>query len=178
MHVLRDRRGFTLIELVVAMTVGVILGTMLMTTLRTGLVSFGRISDDMQAESQARAALTLLTVQIRQHDETGAISVLTDQPGVKFLDQPDLGAASTYALVFYKDGALVSQKFDPAVSTASPVSAATVAQIDGLTIGSSAGVTGLNNYTITITYGKDKYGGAGRTLVQTVTQRSAAANKS
>lgn len=174
MRVLRNRRGFTLIELVVAMAVGVILGAMLMTTLRTGLVSFGKISDDMQAESQARSALTLLTVQIRQHDETDAISVLTGQ-SMQLRDDPANPDTSTYTVVSYQDGALISQKFDPAVSTATPVSQATVAQIDGLLIGIGTDMgTGAVMYSIQIQYGKAQYGGEGRWLKQTVTQRSAA----
>ena len=164
---IRNRHGFTLIELLVAMAVSVILGTILMTTLRTGLVSFGRISDDMQTESQARSALTLLTVQIRQHDESGAISVPTGQ-SMQFLDYPS-NPQTSYTVVSYESGMLVSRKYaDLSVPSAAPVSVANVAQITGLLIGTGTdSETGALMYTIQIEYGD------GRELMQTVTQRSA-----
>ncbi len=162
----RNKKGFTFIELVVAMAVSAILGVILVTTLQTGIVSYKNISYDMITETEARAALSLITVQIRQHDQTGAIRVL-GETSLQFIDDPDL-PNSSYSVVTYESGKLVSRQYDD-LSDVSGIALSTVevAAVSAFSVTTGADTFGAPVYLISIGYGE------GKTLKQSVTQRSA-----
>ena len=161
-----NKKGFTLIELVVALVVSTILGVILVSTVQTGVVSYKNIGKDMMSETQARAALSLVTVQIRQHDMTGAISVI-DEHSVKFIDNPSDAANSTYTVVSFEVDQLIAREYtaDGAVSAQTEV-----ALLRNFTIQQQANAFNQPVFVIHLEYGED---GAVRTLDQTVTQRSA-----
>lgn len=162
MRLLKNKKGFSFIELVVVMAIMSIVGTAVAGLLRTGLSASGRISENMATETEARTALSLITVQLRQHDATGAIHVKSDKE-VWLYDDSD---AMTGTAVLFKDGGLYSYKLTNGLvdETDEPI-----ANISGFKITHDISESGLlNTYKITITYGKDA-----KSLSQTITQRSA-----
>jgi prepilin-type N-terminal cleavage/methylation domain-containing protein len=85
---LKNKKGFSFLELVIAMAIMGLLGTMVVGLVKTGLTSSGRIRDDMSSETEARAALSLITVQLRRHDATGAIRIDTVNEEIELLKNP------------------------------------------------------------------------------------------
>jgi prepilin-type N-terminal cleavage/methylation domain-containing protein len=168
MRFFKNKKGFTLIELLVSMMVLAILGAMVTALVRTGLSSSGRIATDMAQETEARTAMSLVTVQIRKHDETGAIRMGSSD--VTFRDYP----GSSGRKIWFEDGALKLQEYTmvsdettnvyPQPLRIAEVLDFSVTTPDDLVPGGTA------TYTITIVY----EGGMGesRTLTQSVTQRS------
>ncbi|MCE5235385.1 MAG: prepilin-type N-terminal cleavage/methylation domain-containing protein [Clostridiaceae bacterium] len=168
------KKGFTLIELVVAMVVSTILGVILVTTVRTGVVSYQNINADMMSESEARAALSLITVQVRRHDATGAISVINDGLGMRFIDDPG-NEDSAYSEVSFEAGAPLEDGTPTgtlyalayADSDAEPV------KTEIATLTSFSVEPGVDSYGNPAFIVKVEYGNA-RTLEQVISQRSAA----
>ena len=163
-----NKKGFTLIELVVALAVSTILGVILVSTGQTGVTYYKRIDRDMMSETQARAALSLVTVQIRQHDATGAISVSADNRSITFLDDPSV-VNSTYTVVSFDAGTgkLHAQEYD---SLGAPGARVDVALLKDFSVVQSANAFNQPMFLIHLEYGEDE---AVRTLDQSVTQRSA-----
>ena len=64
----KNTRGYTLIELVVVMAIMAILGTMLITMMNTGTNLYRNANAVMDAQSNARLAMSYITVKIRQND--------------------------------------------------------------------------------------------------------------
>ena len=107
MKFLRSKKGFTVIELVVTMAIMGILSMSVAGLVRTGLSSYKHISSDMSYETEARAALSLITVQIRQHDETDAIAVDSANKKIKLKDAPGNSAGT---IIWFEDGTVYSVK--------------------------------------------------------------------
>lgn len=157
------KKGFTLIELVVALAVSTILGVVLVSTVQTGVTSYKNIDKDMMSETQARAALSLVTVQIRQHDMTGAISVSEDNRSITFLDDPS-NETSTYTVVSFEVDKLYAREYtgDGMLSAQTEV-----ALLTNFTVAQQTNAFNQPVFLIHMEYGE------GRVLDQTVTQRSA-----
>lgn len=165
---LRNSKGFTFIELLVTMAVMVILGTIVIGLLQTGLHSSDRISSDTKYETQARTALSLITVQIRQHDQTGAITVSGDS--LQLRDNPTaanpLNKAGT--VILFTGGSVYAIKTDDVTAAVSPAGLTPVATVGSVAVTAEV-QNDANIYTVTIQYGPN---GNDKTLSQTVTQRS------
>lgn len=169
MRMLKNRRGFTLIELVIAMAVLAILGGAIAGVLQTGLRSYSRISESMYTETEARTALSLVTVQIRQHDATDAITVDAANDIIRLKDDPAYDAGT---VIWLEDGTLYCTQVSDVGTIPEADDAEAIAQIYGIDL--SQGVSGSGTsleYTVTIYYGED----GGKHLSQTITQRSAPA---
>lgn len=174
MRFLKNKKGFTLLELIVAMVVLVLLGAMVGGLVKTGLSSYTHISSDMEYETEARTAMSLITVQIRKHDQTGAIAVDSVNKKLTFFETPSLPASSAGSVIRFDsdDNILYSQTFNSFGDITSYGTESKIAAISGLMI--QQGVdehSGSYIYTIRITYGQTDNP---LVLEQTVTQRSAA----
>lgn len=171
---LKNQSGFTLMELLVTMLVLMILGTTIGGLVRTGLTSYGKIKSDAAYETEARTALSLITVQLRQHDETGAVTYDSANKRLELQDDPSYSAGNV--IWFHKEDEDVqgtiylAQVSDvggllPATGEATPVAEALNLEIsDGIT------EDGKKTFAVTITYGADLANA--KTLTQTITQRS------
>jgi len=169
MRFLRDKKGFTLIELVVAMVVFAILGGAVAGMIQAGLNSYSRISDDMYTETEARTVLSLVTVQLRQHDATGAIVVDEAQKVIGLRDDPSLPGGT---IIWFSGNTLYTKEVTnvTVVPSLTEDNVNAVAQVYDfhISMGAAAGGTAYN-YTVTVYYGS-----AGeKHLTQTITQRSA-----
>ena len=158
------KKGFTLIELVVALAVSTILGVILVSTVQTGVTSYKNIDKDMMSETQARAALSLVTVQIRQHDTTGAISVI-DAQTMKFVDDPS-NADSSYSIISFSGVKLTASEYAE-TSAIAPSSVTQIALLTSFSVTASVDTFGSPVFNFVIGYGE------GRVLEQSVAQRSA-----
>ncbi|MPM04582.1 hypothetical protein SDC9_50860 [bioreactor metagenome] len=181
MRYLHNKKGFTLIELIVAMMVFAILGGAIAGVLKAGLSSYGHISDDMYSETDARAALSLITVQIRQHDATGAITVDGGGTVLRLKSGSDGDSGGTLIWFDSTSQTLYSYEATSDVATLDPSfvsvsDASAIAKINSLELKQKNREDGTNLpytvYTVTIKYTKD----GGKELSQTVTQRSAPAD--
>ena len=139
-----------------------IVGATVAGLLRTGLSASGRISEDMAYETEARTALSLITVKLRQYDATGAIDVISSDQ-VWFYDNIENKSGTA---IRFKDGGLYSYSLSGGIvaETGEPI-----AYISGFEISDSVSESGMFiTYDIKVFYGKD-----GKSLSQTITQRSA-----
>ena len=173
MRFLRNKKGFTLIELIVAMVVFAILGGAVAGMIQAGLGSYGRISDDMYTETEARTALSLVTVQIRQHDATDAISVNSDT-AIGFMDAPPLPGGTV--IWFSGDTLYTREATDVTISQTDSDDYAIAKILDFRIVRNPSGDGLTFAYTVTVTYGSA--GGDEKELSQTITQRSTPATPS
>lgn len=168
---IKNRSGFTLMELLVTMLVLMILGSTIGGLVRTGLSSYGNIKSDAEYETEARTALSLITVQLRQHDETGSITYYAAQKRLKLRTDPLYDAGN---VIWFADGTVYLAQVldvDEIVSTADATPVAAVLDMD---ITQQLQDDNTYVYTVTIDYGADE--ASKKTLSQTVTQRSQAAS--
>lgn len=167
---LNNRKGFTLIELVIAMAVLAILGGAIAGVLHTGLRSYSRISESMYTETEARTALSLVTVQIRQHDATDAITVDGANNIIRLKDDPDYTAGT---VIWLEDGTLYCTKVSDVGTLPEAEEAEAIAQIYDIDLSQGVSDSGISlEYTVKIYYGED----GDKHLSQTITQRSAPAS--
>jgi prepilin-type N-terminal cleavage/methylation domain-containing protein len=78
-----DRRdsGFSVVELLIALTLMAFLAASLMTILTTGSDAFQKVLDDKNAQSEARIAVSYISVKLRQYSSRGRVSVVpSDSP--------------------------------------------------------------------------------------------------
>ena len=178
MRFLRNKKGFTLIELVVAMVVFAILGGAVAGMIQSGLNSYGKISDDIYTETEARTALSLITVQIRQHDATDAITVDTPNKVIRLRNNPASATDLSGTVIWFSVDTLYSAQVEDTTAalpgTGDEVTKS-VAKIHDITLsqGVAPGGTAFD-YTITVSYTDT----GAKQLSQTVTQRSAPADPS
>ena len=64
--------GQSLVELIVVMVMLSILGTVILSLMRTGGTAYKRIHDNFTSENEARIALSYITIKIRQSDTSDA----------------------------------------------------------------------------------------------------------
>ncbi|MCL2165049.1 MAG: DUF4860 domain-containing protein [Oscillospiraceae bacterium] len=68
--------GFSVIELLVALTLLALFGGAIMTIIGAGSSVYQRIIGDKEADSEARIAMSYISVKLRQNDRSGAISIV------------------------------------------------------------------------------------------------------
>ena len=68
--------GFSVIELLVALALLALLGGSIMTVIGAGSSAYDRMLSDRGALSEARIAMSYITVRLRQNDLAGAISIV------------------------------------------------------------------------------------------------------
>ena len=71
-----DQSGFSIIELLIALTLMAFLATSLLTIITAGGDAFSRVLDEKTAQSEARIAISYITVKLRQHSSRGLVSVV------------------------------------------------------------------------------------------------------
>lgn len=81
-----NNKGFTLIELIVVLAIMGIMGSMLVSMMHTGAMTFRSTYDTADAQNDARVAMSYLTVKIRQNDArpndgTDGIKVIVSDTG-------------------------------------------------------------------------------------------------
>jgi len=184
------RKGMTILELLVTMAVLSLLGAMVLGLVGAGRRSSTRIQTDIADDTEARTAMSLITVSIRQHDATGAIELVNvgaqterlklranpfaisaeelEKGKVILFREGDDGMCTIYAVDRTGEGQSVSD----------PVDVMPLADIEPIAVVRSVRITEdiVDNslvYNIVITYGA---GGREKTLEQSVTLRSAIAS--
>ena len=183
-------KGMTILELLVTMAVLSLLGAMVLGLVGAGRRSSTRIQTDIADDTEARTAMSLITVSIRQHDATGAIELVNvgaqterlklranpfaisaeerEKGKVILFREGDDGMCTIYAVDRTGEGQSVSD----------PVDVMPLADIEPIAVVRSVRITEdiVDNslvYNIVITYGA---GGREKTLEQSVTLRSAIAS--
>ena len=138
---IKSKKGFSFIELVVVMAIMSIVGATVAGLLRTGLSASGRISEDMAYETEARTALSLITVKLRQYDATGAIDVISSDQ-VWFYDNIENKSGTA---IRFKDGGLYSYRLSGGIvaETGEPI-----AYISGFEISDSVSDPACLSHTI------------------------------
>jgi len=183
-------KGMTILELLVTMAVLSLVGAMVLGLVGAGRRSSTRIQTDIADDTEARTAMSLITVSIRQHDATGAIELVNvgaqterlklranpfaisaeerEKGKVILFREGDDGMCTIYAVDRTGEGQSVSD----------PVDVMPLADIEPIAVVRSVRITEdiVDNslvYNIVITYGA---GGREKTLEQSVTLRSAIAS--
>ena len=130
-----NNRGSSTIELILVLLLLLLFGITTFTLVFTGSDTYQRISDNKNAETDARIALSYLNVKIRQNDMAGKIEVKnfpdTGRPALVLYDtDPD---SDLITWIFWDDGkiveCLVSEGEDP-----NPDWGFTIVEIDDFTI--------------------------------------------
>ena len=68
-------RGFSVIELLIALAIMALLGSSLIALMGAGGDAFRRVLSDRDAQAEARIAVSYVTVKIRQNDARGRVSI-------------------------------------------------------------------------------------------------------
>ena len=98
--------GFSVIELLIALTLMALLGGSLLTMISTGSSVFGRIFDEKDAQSEARIALSYVTVKLRQNGRPGTVSLIDSgspynrRTVLKIDRTPDIDSDDCYYIYF------------------------------------------------------------------------------
>jgi prepilin-type N-terminal cleavage/methylation domain-containing protein len=181
------KKGMTILELLVTMAVLSLVGAMVLSLVSAGRRSSARIQTDIADDTEARTALSLITVAMRQHDATGAIELVNtgarterlklrsnpfatnsevkERGKVILFREEDDGMCAIYAVDRSEEGQSVSDPEDVMpLSALSPIAVVKSVQIMEDIIENSL------VYNIVISYGAD---GREKTLEQSVTLRSA-----
>lgn len=167
---LRNKNGFSFIELVIAMAIMGILGAMVIGLIRTGLTSSKRINKDTAYETEARAALSLITVQLRRHDATGAIYVDEERKKIELRTDPGAPAPDNGKgmVITYENGVVYAKETDDVSAPLITEGLEPIATVNDVDVHLSVTESAVA-YEIVIKYGEP---GNLKELRQTVTQRS------
>jgi len=180
----------TILELLVTMAVLSLLGAMVLGLVGAGRRSSTRIQTDIADDTEARTAMSLITVSIRQHDATGAIELVNvgaqterlklranpfaisaeerEKGKVILFREGDDGMCTVYVVDRTGEGQSVSDSPDfMNLSELEPIAVVRSVRITEDIVDNSL------VYNIVITYGA---GGREKTLEQSVTLRSAIAS--
>ena len=102
--------GFSVIELLIALTMMALLGGSLLTLISTGSNVFQRVFDEKDAQSEARIALSYVTVKLRQNGTPGTVSLVDsgspdNRRNVLKIDRtPDVESDDCYFIYFDEGG--------------------------------------------------------------------------
>ena len=73
--------GFSVVELLIALALMAFLSTSLLTIIATGGGAFQKVLDEKSAQSEARIAISYVTVKLRQFSSNGMVSIIpSDSP--------------------------------------------------------------------------------------------------
>lgn len=84
-----NTKGYTLVELMVVLAIMGILGTMLVTMMNTGGRLYRDANATMEAQSNARLAISYINMRIRQNDVSNKIKFDTATPFISINDSSD-----------------------------------------------------------------------------------------
>ena len=100
--------GFSVVELLVALTLMAFLSTSLLTIIGTGGGAFQKILDEKSAQSEARIAISYVTVKIRQYSSSGMVSVIPSDsptnPGNVLKIDADAGMTGESYFIYFEYG--------------------------------------------------------------------------
>jgi len=121
----KSRKGYTLVELLLAMAILSILAASLSALLSTGSNLFANAEKSYQSQIEARTALSYITVKIRQNDASGAIEVkrmanissLSGEERDVLIIKEHLGGGKCW-LIYFENGVLYEKYCD--LSSVSP----------------------------------------------------------
>ncbi len=176
---LKNKSGFTIIELVVAMAIMGILGGVVASLVTMGTSSYQKVNTDLDYQTQARTAMSFITVQLRQHDEAGLV-LMTDGSGVStdtfdgsgrvyFCDKDPAtvpGTPGKYIEIVGDELSYVS--FSDKGDSTTYLDAIPIAVVRGLNITKTT-ANGRETYDITVEYGD------GRQMTESIALRHDAA---
>ena len=170
MKCLKNKKGFSFMELVIAMAIMGILGAMVIGLIKAGLTSSKRINKDTAYETEARTALSLITVQLRRHDATGAILIDKERDKIELKTDPVASPPDDSAgmVISFADGVVYAKETNdvkaPFITDGlEPIATAYSVDVNMTVTGSAVA------YEIVIEYGEP---GSLKELRQTVTQRA------
>lgn len=110
-----NRDGYTLIELLLVMMLLLVFGVTIFTLIYSGSETYERISNNKNAQSDARIALSYLNVKLRQHDYADGIAVKpfpgTGQNALVLYDYNVDGDLETW--IFWSEGKLLECLISP-----------------------------------------------------------------
>ena len=109
-----NTKGYSLVELMVVLAIIGILGTVLVTMMNTGGHLYRDANATMEAQSNARLAMSYITMRIRQNDVSDRI----DAPDVP--DAPDLPPVPNVTVNVKKDNVIVNTTAYPALTIIYP----------------------------------------------------------
>ncbi|MDP4093530.1 MAG: prepilin-type N-terminal cleavage/methylation domain-containing protein [Bacillota bacterium] len=147
-----NNKGFTLIELTVVLVILAIVGTMVYSLVGSGTKAYKEISENSDEQSDARIAMSYITMRLRQNDFTGGYEVRSNT----MLVIKDTYGNDKYRL--YKDSDSVFLVED----TGQRITAVNIAKINSISFQDTG-----NGVEISITYGNEN-----KTLDTMITMRS------
>ena len=137
-----DERGFSVIELLVALAIISLLGSSLIAIVGAGSDAFRHVLSDRDAQAEARIAVSYVTVKLRQNDARGRVSIeksdSEEYPGnVLKIIQPT-GTDSLFIYFVKADGAdlpgQLVEKYSTAPGVGDPHGANVIAEISGFSV--------------------------------------------
>jgi len=104
-----DEPGFSVVELLIALTLMAFLATSLLTIITTGSGAFQRALDEKAAQGEARIAVSYITVKLRQNSSRERISLIpsdsvTNARNVLQIDKGGAGRGENY-FIYFEEGA-------------------------------------------------------------------------
>lgn len=123
----RDKRGFSLIELIIALVLMIIMSAWIYALVGTGGRSLRHIADSVQSQSQLRAAIDSLSDEVRWGDSITAASATSAT--VRIAAGSPFSPGSAYTVTFAYDAVAdtITRQIDPdaegpaAAGTAAPI---------------------------------------------------------
>ncbi len=73
---LKSNKGFSLVELIVVMIILAMLGGAVLSLVSSGGASYRKASDNLDAQQEARIAMSYINVKLRQNDRLGAVELV------------------------------------------------------------------------------------------------------
>jgi hypothetical protein len=130
-----DNKGYSTIELILVLLLLLLFGVTTFTLIFAGSDTYQRISDNKNAETDARIALSYLNVKIRQNDMAGKIEVQnfpgTEKPALVLYDTNPESDLLTW--IFWEEGRLLECLISEGETPSSDLSF-TIVEIDGFTV--------------------------------------------
>ena len=103
--------GFSVVELLIALTLMAFLATSLLTIITAGGGAFQRVLDDKTAQGEARIAISYITVKLRQNSAQGKVSIVpsgsltNDRPVLKIEGGLGGGELSDHYFIYFEEPA-------------------------------------------------------------------------
>jgi len=107
-HTAAGDSGFSVVELLIALTLMAFMATSILTILSTGSDAFQRVLDEKTAQGEARIAISYVTVKLRQHSSRGMVSIvpsdsLTNARNVLKIDDGSGNAGGESYFIYFDD---------------------------------------------------------------------------
>lgn len=131
-----DRRGYTMVELVMVMLLLCLFGITVVTVIQAGSHAYQTIVDNKNTEADARIALSCIDVRVRQNDRIGGVEVavcpINNEPGL--LVHESIGGSGYDSWFYYFRGALWECSLVPEGLTPVHENSQRIAYLDGFTV--------------------------------------------